>query len=201
MENKEEKSGKKMVEVAIWLGGEWGEKTCRAWGFSPWAQQNSFSPNCGNYRRENVHDVFLFFLFAGPHYVSFLISCGWFLFLFYFLENIFGLISYVFYFILFFHFNEVPSIHNFLKHIMCYLFVLFNRDMKVNLNKLYLQSSHFSSQPNEKKKKKIQSFHFATLPTNHKWGKFKFFLSFHFSILSPFYIFPLFHPPNQLNKL
>ena len=29
MENKEEKSGKKMVEVAIWLGGECGEKTCR----------------------------------------------------------------------------------------------------------------------------------------------------------------------------
>ena len=63
MENKEEKSEKKMVEMAIWLGGEWGEKTCGAWGFSPQTQQNSFSPNCGDYRRENIHDVFGFFFF------------------------------------------------------------------------------------------------------------------------------------------
>ena len=60
MENKEEKSEKKMVEMAILLGGEWREKTGGSRGFSPWAHQNSISPNCGDYRRENVLDVYIF---------------------------------------------------------------------------------------------------------------------------------------------
>ena len=124
MKNKEEKSEKKMVEMAIWLGGEWREKTGRSWGFSPWAHQNSISSNCGDYRRENVLDVyffcgcsicfwmFTFFFFpsfVGVQYVPFLISCGCFLFLFFvflflFLEDIFGLISCVFLFYFIFSF-------------------------------------------------------------------------------------------------
>ena len=46
----------------------------------------------------------------------------------------------LFYFILFFHFNEVRSIHKFFKQYNVLLFVLFNRGIKVNLFKLYLQS-------------------------------------------------------------
>ena len=64
------------------------------------------------------------------------------------------------------------------------------------LYKLHFLSSHFSFQPN-KKKKKFVSLHFSTLLTKHKWGKLKSFLSSHFSILSPFSILSLFHPPNQ----
>ena len=60
MENKEEKSGKKMVEVAVWLGGKWGEKFGGAWGFFL-PDQNSISSNCGDYRRENIMDVLGFF--------------------------------------------------------------------------------------------------------------------------------------------
>ena len=51
----------------------------------------------------------------------------------------------LFYFILFFHFNEVRSIHKFFKQYNVLLFFLFNRGIKVNLFKLYLQSFHFSS--------------------------------------------------------
>ena len=56
----------------------------------------------------------------------------------------------------------------------------------------------FSTKP-----KKISSLHFSTLSTKHKWGKLKFFLSFHFSILPLLSIFslfhPIFHPPNQID--
>ena len=48
----------------------------------------------------------------------------------------------------------------------------------------------------KKKKKKFVSLHFSTLLTKHKWGKLKSFLSSHFSIVSSFSIFPLFHPLN-----
>ena len=41
------------------------------------------------------------------------------------------------------------------------------------------------------------SFHFSPLPTKHKWGKTKSFLSFYFSILLQFSIISLFHLPNQ----
>ena len=68
----------------------------------------------------------------------------------------------------------------------------------VNLYKLYFLSSHFSSQPNKR------VFHPSTfLPSQPNTYKRKLnpstFLSFHFSILSPFSILPLFHSPNQTN--
>ena len=53
------------------------------------------------------------------------------------------------------------------------LFVLFNRDMMINLYKLYFQPY----------KKSFPSVCFSTLPIKHKWGKIKSFLSSHFSIL------------------
>ena len=50
--------------------------------------------------------------------------------------------------------------------------------------------------------KNFSSLHFSTLPTKHKREKLTYFLSFHFSILSPFFsilspfsILPLFYPP------
>ena len=84
---------------------------------------------------------------------------------------------------------KCPSIHIFffLNVYDVLLFVLFNRDMMVNLYKIYFHT---------KKKKCFPSFHFSTLPTKHKWGKIKSFLSSHFFILSPFFILPLFHPSN-----
>ena len=122
MKNKEEKSEKKMVEMAIWLGGEWREKTGRSWGFSPWAHQNSISSNCGDYRRENVLDVYFFcgcsicFWMFTFFFFSFFCGCSicsfshqlWllfvFVFCFLFLEDIFGLISCVFLFYFIFSF-------------------------------------------------------------------------------------------------
>ena len=66
----------------------------------------------------------------------------------------------------------------------------------VNLHKFYFLSSHFSSQPNKR------VFHPSTFllsqPNTYK-EKTKSFLSFHFSILSPFSILPPFHSPNQTN--
>ena len=103
MENKEEKSGKKMVEAAIWLGGEWGEKTCKPGVFLP-KPTKTHSLQIVEIIGEKTFMAFFFPSFAGPQYVSFLISCGWFLFLFYFLENIFGLISYAFLFYFIFSF-------------------------------------------------------------------------------------------------
>ena len=67
------------------------------------------------------------------------------------------------------------------------LFVLFNSDMMVNLYQLYFQ-------PN---KKKNLSLYFFILPTKRKREKLKFFLFFHFSIISLFSILSIFHPPNQ----
>ena len=67
------------------------------------------------------------------------------------------------------------------------LFVLFNSDMMINLYQLYFQ-------PN---KKKNLFLYFFILPTKRKWEKLKFFLFFHFSIISLFSILLIFHPPNQ----
>ena len=64
----------------------------------------------------------------------------------------------------------------------------FPNDIIVNLYKLYFPSSHFSLQPNKKKKK--SSSHFSTPPTKHTWRKTKYFLSSHFFTLSL-----IFHPP------
>ena len=47
------------------------------------------------------------------------------------------------------------------------------------------------------KQKSFPLFHFSSLPTKYKWRKLFFFLSFYFSIISQFFIFPLFHFPNQ----
>ena len=53
--------------------------------------------------------------------------------------------------------------------------------MIVNLYKPhFLFSYFFSSQPNPKS---FPSLHSSTSPTKHKWGKIKYFLSSHFSIL------------------
>ena len=55
---------------------------------------------------------------------------------------------------------------------LIYIF-LCNKDMRVNLYKIYFLSSHFSSYPNKR------VFHPSAFlpPTKHKWEKIKYFLS------------------------
>ena len=65
-------------------------------------------------------------------------------FCFFFLENSFGLISYaISFFFFFFYFNEVSIYSQFFLKYNMLLFVLFNKNMIVNLYKFY-------SQPNKK---------------------------------------------------
>ena len=45
----------------------------------------------------------------------------------------------LFFYFIFFYFNEVFIFTQFFKSIMCYFLFLFNRDMMVNLYKLYFQ--------------------------------------------------------------
>ena len=74
-------------------------------------------------------DVYPFFFpsFVGVQYVPFLISCGCFLFLFFvfcffFVFRRYFWINFLCFFVLFYFFilMKCPSIHNFLKYIMCY---------------------------------------------------------------------------------
>ena len=153
---------KKMVERGIQLGGEGGKKTGGILVFSPWAYQNPISPNQGDYRRENkvalllvafgqiylsinVQDVldllaffFFFFFLVGSH--MFLFSSFFVCFCF-FRKQFWA--SFLCFFI-YFHFIEVPIYTQFfLKVYNVLLFVLLNKDMIVNLYKLYFQSFHF----------------------------------------------------------
>ena len=88
----------------------------------------------------------------------------------------------------FFPFSPFSSQRAFLGKVKFLLFndqkqlflILHNRDIKVNLYKLY-----------------ILSIHFFILPTKYYERKLKYFLSSHFSILSLFSILPLFHSSNQ----
>ena len=65
----------------------------------------------------------------------------------------------------------------------------------VILYKFYFLFSHFSSQPNKR------VFHpFAFLPSQpNTYKRTKSFISFYFSILSPFSILSLFYSPNQMD--
>ena len=70
------------------------------------------------------------------------------------------------------HLSSSSSSLFFFFFFLIYIF-LCNKDMRVNLYKIYFLSSHFSSYPNKR------VFHLSTflLLTKHKWGKIKYFLS------------------------
>ena len=107
------------------------------------------SKNTPHVTLDFTSNVLAFFFFFGCSYVYFIINFGWFFFFFLFFKkkNNFGLISYP---IFFKYLMERLSIHFFFKYNVLH-FVLFNRDMIVNLYKLYFQ-------PNKK------VFHPSTFP-------------------------------------
>ena len=136
------------------------------------------------------HPFFFLIFFFHLTFVVFVCVCLFFLFFFFFffshLSLLFSFFFHHFSLICFgflcssFIFNEVSNyIQFFNKNIMCNFF-LSNKDMKVNLYKLYFLCSHFFSSTKQK------SF-FISSPKHTCERKLIF------SIL------PLFHPSNQMN--
>ena len=135
-----------------------------------------------------------FFLVIKKYLPLCLILRFLFLFLFYFF--VFACTYFFFFFLVLSLYSflkkkiEVFILHTqFLNKKMCYFFVLFNRDIIVNLYLLYFSSSHFSSQSNKRvfhpstfpflqpntHEKKLNIFYPPTFLSSHN------FLSFHFS--------------------
>ena len=88
-------------------------------------------------------------------------------------------------------------VRHFLLLLICNFFYLFNTGMRVNLNKLYFSSSHFSSQPSKR------VFHSSIFLPSTKHHKTKTNISSisHFFISSPFSIFLHFNILNQVNLI
>ena len=144
--------------------------------------------------------LFLFFVslfslsFSDTHLFFFLFLCFSsldFVFFWYFLSGFFNF--YVHFFLIYFGFFWFVIF--FL--LICNFIYLFNMGMRVNLNKLYFSSSHFSSQPSKR------VFHSSIFLPSTKHHKTKTNISsiFHFFISSPFSILLLFNILNQVNLI
>ena len=137
-----------------------------------------------------IHFFFLLCYFLSFSLVSFL-SFFWpssFFFSFTFF------LSFLFFFYFLICFGFLCSSLLFNKNIMCN-FLLSNKSMRVNLYELYFISSYFLL---------IHTNELFILPVKHTWytwGKTKSFLSSNFSIISSYFIIPLFHFPNQTKPL
>ena len=79
---------------------------------------------------------------------------------------------------------------------MCYFFVLFNKDIIVNLYLLYFSSSHFSSQPN---KRVFNSSTFPSFQPNTHEEKLNIF--YHFTFLFYHSTFPSLEPNGKVNSV
>ena len=132
--------------------------------------------------------------FLIPIYFFFLFLCFSsldFVFFWYFLSGFFNF--YVHFFLIYFGFFWFVIF--FL--LICNFIYLFNMGMRVNLNKLYFSSSHFSSQPSKR------VFHPSIFLPSTKHHKTKTNISSisHFFISSPFSILLLFNILNQVNLI
>ena len=143
--------------VSVWLEG--GRKQCgRTRVFSPQAHQNVFSytwVSSGCF-------FFFFFFFFLFRPVAFLFFCFFFLYFFstylYFFSCLFLYFSVVFFFFFFgssffglcYLTKKIEvSIHNYFNKKMCYIFVLFNGDIIVNLYQLHFLTYNFFFQSNK----------------------------------------------------
>ena len=77
-----------------------------------------------------------------------------------------------------------------------FVYILFNKDIKVNLYKLHFLYSHFSLQPN---KRLFHPFTFSPLQPNTYEEKLNLFYHSTFPSSHQFSILPLFHFSNQTN--